>query len=246
MLFRHNDLGSALDKASQLLEDSSYLTDAESTYHPSMIPIRENSRLGKNIIRLEDLVEYSIDNGITDGGYAVNSVCEANMVDADTIAFSIDEVSAIVDPEMADTAIQLKEAGFDVYAAPISSYNPIAQLTEAVVDTMIQCNGTEYERVADSIFEAFINDEYDKVLSEASIVDKIKPSEEQVKNAVASDSSDSKKFAAEKLAALKKKLAELKVKAGNCVGAAKEAVMNAIGKCKQAIIHLKDGIASKF
>lgn len=244
MLFKQSELDTALGEASRLLEGSSYLTDAESAYHPSMLPIRENSRLGLNMIKLEDFVEYALDNGISDAGYALNSVCEANDVEPDTIGFSIDEVSAIYDDEMTDTAVQLKEAGVPVFANPISSLNPVYQITEAVIDTMVQYADTEQEDAADSLFEAFINDDYATVLSEAEIVDKIKSGAESAKNAVAGAASDAKKFASEKLASLRKKLRELQAKAAKATGQAKDFILRQIDKVKQAISHLVAKIKS--
>ena len=244
MLFKQSELDSALDEASRLLEGSSYLTDAESVYHPSMLPIRENSRLGLNMIKLEDFVEYALDNGISDAGYALNSVCEANDVEPGTIGFSIDEVSAIYDDEMTDTAVQLKEAGVPVFANPISSLNPVYQITEAVIDTMVQYADTEQEDVADALFEAYVNDDYDTVLSEAEIVDKIKSGAESAKNAVAGAASDAKKFASEKLASLRKKLRELQAKAAKATGQAKDFILRQIDKVKQAISHLVAKIKS--
>lgn len=246
MLFKQSELGSALDEASRLLEGSSYLTDAESAYHPSMLPIRENSRLGLNMIKLEDFVEYALDNGISDASYALNSVCEANDVDPSSVGFSIDEVSAIYDDEMTDTAMQLKEAGIPVFANPISSLDPIYQITEAVVDTMIEYAGTESEDYADSLFEAFINDDYSTVLSEAEVIDKIKSGAESAKNAVVGAVSDAKKFASKKLASLRKKLRELQKKASTATGEAKVFLSKQIDKVKQAIAHLKAKLKKSF
>ena len=245
MLFKQDELNSAIDEASRLLDNSSYLTESESVYDPTMVAIRENSRLGLNIIRLEDLVEYAQCNGISDAGYAIDSICEANQVDMYTLAFSIDEVSAIYDPEMADTALVFKENGAQVFAAPISSLNPVYQLTSAVTDNMLEMCGTEYEQAADSLLEDFINDNYDSVLSEAAIIDKMKTGAESVKNTVLNAASNVKKTAAEKLAALRKKLVEYKEKAKHLAGVATQKCLKAIEKIKQAIIYLKNKIASK-
>ena len=105
--------------------------------------------------------------------------------------------------------------------------------------------GTEYEQAADSLLEDFINDNYDSVLSEAAIIDKMKTGAESVKNTVLNAASNVKKTAAEKLAALRKKLVEYKEKAKHLAGVAKQKCLKAIEKIKQAIIYLKNKIASK-
>ena len=67
MLYNANDLQmSVIDEAMTLLEGANYLTESESRYYPEMVPIRENDRLGYKLMRIEDLVEYSLANGITD------------------------------------------------------------------------------------------------------------------------------------------------------------------------------------
>ena len=238
MLIKQNELINPLDEAAQLLETSQFLNESESSYQPFMVPIRESKQYDANLIRVEDLVEYALTNGITDANYAIDSVCEANDVDQTTVAFSIDESMAIYDEEMLDTARCLREAGYSVMVAPISNMNPVYQLVESVVDTMTYYTGTENEDYCDSLFEAFISDDYETVFSEASILDKAKAGANGIKNSVVSGAKNAKKFASDKLAALRKKYRELKAKAASATGSAKKKFLAAAAKVKQGIDHL--------
>jgi hypothetical protein len=245
MLFKQSELSSSLDEATSLLEDSMFLNESESSYHPYMIPIRESKEYDANIVKIEDLVEYSMANGITDAQYAIDQVCEANDIDINTLAFSIDEVSAYYDEEMLDTALALKEAGAGVIVAPISRMDPMYQLTESVVDTMVECTGTEDEEIADALFEAFIMDDYDTVFSEAAIVDRIKSKGSAVKASVSAKMANAKKAASEKMASLREKMRALKERAKTLTGKAKEKCLAAIEKCKQGIAFIKQKISRK-
>ena len=65
-----------IDEAISLLNKAKYLTESESTYHPEMVPIKENTRLGKKMIRLEDFVEYAFSNGNADANTALKARVE--------------------------------------------------------------------------------------------------------------------------------------------------------------------------
>lgn len=247
MLFKQEDLTKPIDEATTLLEESMYLTDAESSYHPFMIPIRESKQYEANVVKIEDLVEYSMANGITDAQYAIDQVCEANEISVDTLAFSIDEANAFYDEEMLDTAVQLREAGAAVVVAPISHLDPMYQATDIVVDAMMECTGTEHEEEADALFEAFIMDDYDTVFDEGSLACKVagKNCAAGTKASLNAKASNAKKGASEKMAALREKLRSLKEKAKGLTGKAKEKANAAIAKCKQAIEFLKQKVSKK-
>lgn len=247
MLFKQNDLVSSIDEATALLEDACFLNEAESSYHPYMIPVRESKQYEANVIKIEDLVEYSMANGITDAQYAIDQVCEANDITADTLAFSIDEANAFYDEEMLDTAVALKEAGAAVVVAPISRLDPMYQATDIVVDAMMECTGTEYEEHADALFEAFVMDDYDTVFDEGSLACKVtgKNYAAGTKATLTAKAANAKKAASEKMAALREKLRSLKEKAKGLTGKAKEKANAAIAKCKQAIDFLKQKVSRK-
>ena len=244
MLFKQSDLTDTLDEATQLLESCQFLNEAESSYHPYMVPIRESKEYEANIVKVEDLVEYSMANGITDAGYAIDQICESNDLSIDTLAFSIDEAMAFYDDEMLDTALTLAEAGAAVVVAPISRLDPMYQLTESVVDNMMEYTGTENEEAADALFESFIMDDYDSVFAEAAIVDKIKTKASGVKAAVSSKASNAKKAISEKMASLREKMRGLKERAKTLTGKAKEKCLAAIDKCKQGLSFLKEKLSA--
>lgn len=270
MLFKQDDL--CVDDVTAVFESCDYLTEEESQYFPSMVSIRENTRLGLNIIKVEDLVEYAMYNGITEASEAISNICEANGVDISTIGFSVDDVSVLEDTEMADTALQLKESGVQVFTSPISTNDIIYKVTEAVVDVMTEAHGTEDEKIADSLFESFIMDDMDQVLSENAVIDKIKSGASTVKDAavkakdkvvdtagevkdkVTSMAGNAKKAAAKKLASLKVTYNNLKKKLSSAAtGEGKKKIQVVMAKVKQGIeflkqklIGAKDTIASKF
>jgi hypothetical protein len=100
MLFSQNELINPLDEAAQLLESSQFLNESESAYQPYMVPIRESKQYGSNLIKVEDLVEYSLANGIIDANYAIDSVCEANDIEREKMA---------EDARQFDSKMQLEE-----------------------------------------------------------------------------------------------------------------------------------------
>ena len=174
MLYTANEMKTSfLDEAMAILEGANYLSEDESKYYPHMVPIRENARIGRNLIRVEDLVEYSLSNGINDGAYALGQICEAANVDPQTIAFSIDEVSILEDSEMEDTVRQLMAAGAEVYTAPISENDMVYIMAESVCDVSIIGIEEDAEDYTDALFEAFLDDDFETFFSENSITENI-------------------------------------------------------------------------
>lgn len=179
MLYTNRDLQlNNLNAISRLLENANYLNEQECIYRPEMVPIRENSRIQRDIIRLEDFVDFALANGITEGGYALAQICEASGVSQDNIVFSVDEVSVLEDFEMEDTVRKLLEAGQEVYACPVSSNDISYILAESVVNAADACLDNDNEDYCDYLLEAYINDKFDILLSEQYIIegvlDKIK------------------------------------------------------------------------
>lgn len=217
----------SLDEATELLSNASYLTESESRYYPEMVPIRENARIGKNLVRVEDLVEYALSNGITDGGVALEQICEASQVDKDSIALSVDEVSVLEDSNMEDTVRGLRDAGAIVYAAPISESDVAYKLSESVVNEMLESLSNGDEDKCDALFEAYINDNFDYIFSESScgsMADKVVKSAKKSKN-----------WAAKKVSSLRTligKAADKKKSSGSSVFG------KAAAKMKQGVNHL--------
>lgn len=246
MLFKQSELtGSSLDEAIELIDDSSFLTESESSYYPFMVSIRENSRLGLNLIEMEDLIEYANSNGIFEADKAIKSVCEENSIDdINSIGFSVNETTLISDPEMVDTVSCFKEQGFDVFINPISSLDPVYQVSSAIVESMINYSGTTQEQYFDRLFESFLNDEYiDEILSESEIIKNIKSNTEGIKNSITQTATDAKNYAFKKLASLQSIYRQLKRKMNTTYGDAKNAVREQLDKVSKGIDYLKNKIS---
>ena len=154
MLITESQLGTGFGRSGMsLLENMSYLTEEESQYHAAMVPIVENARIGANVVALEDIMKFSESNGIEDLGYALSCVCEASGIEANTIAFSVQETSIIGDSEIASLAKDIMNEGAPIVAVPLSDYHPANILAEAaVVDLCLNDDS--------SLLEAFINDDF--------------------------------------------------------------------------------------
>lgn len=234
-------LGSSLNEATTFLDNSYYLTEQESAYYPAMVLVRENSRLGLNLVRLEDLVDYSLANNITDYGYAINSVCEASNVDVGSIGLSVDEVSIIEDAEMADTVREFGNNGIPVYVAPLPSTDIACVMAEAVIDTCVEYDNADY------LLEAYVDDDFETLLNENVITDKISSAYKTVKgaasnaydkvaNAISSAKNTSSKWISKKIVSLKKTYRKYKEKAKNFASPKIDAICR---KIKSAIEFLK-------
>ena len=144
-----------------MLESMDYLTEDESTYDAAMVPIVENSRIGANVVALEDIMEFCESNGIEDMGYAVSQICEASNVEPSTLAFSVQETSVIADADMAQLVSDVMSEGCNVLAVPPSPYDPLNEMAGMAVEACM--NGD------DSLLEAYANFDFYEFLDEATI-----------------------------------------------------------------------------
>ena len=108
-----------------LLESMSYL---ESTYHPAMIPIVENSRLNAYIVDVEDVIRLSEETGEAFDD-AVISVAESNGIDPEDVILSVDEVAAYENDDIEDL---LNESIFYCVKKPSDIFTFTEALTEEV------------------------------------------------------------------------------------------------------------------
>lgn len=263
MLFTESQMQmGALDRATALLENASYLSDAEARYYPEMVPIRENSRLQKHIVRVEDLVEYAMSNGIGDGGVALQQICEASNIDMSTVAFSVDEVSILEDLNMEDTVRGLIQAGAQVYAAPLSEDDMANVMAESVTELMLFGEETGQSEITDALLEAFVVDDFETLFNEEGMVQKVKEKASKAKNAAVSKASDiahkvevavkqaaskSRKWIAKKISAFRNVLGRLKdraTKQGEYAPGVKGIFNKVIAKIKQAIEYLSSLLSS--
>ena len=241
-----------LNEASAFLENATFLTDSESAYLPQMVTIVENSRLGYNLIRLEDFLDYTMTNGITEATYGLEKVCEANGIDPSTIGFSVDEVSLLEDSDMYDTAVALQESNFPVYASPEPATSISYILTEAVLDTAIQYN----EDDMNTILEAYLEDDID-TLQEAGVFDAISDKAQslrrsasdvidRVKSTMVQSKDKSRKWIAKKISSLKSLGNQWMSKAASIPGKGKEVAKGVVNKINSCISYLGKKLRSAF
>lgn len=107
------------------LVDNLQSIDEASIYPVSMVRVRYNDRLDKNLIQLEELCEFSNANGINDGESAINTICEDCGIDNDSkIGFVVNEASLYEDDELSSVAQSLKQNKYPLFISEISSRNP--------------------------------------------------------------------------------------------------------------------------
>ena len=224
-----------LDEEFNFLDNSCYLTEQESIFYPAMVPIVENSRLGLNLIKLEDLVDYSIQNNITDSGYAIGRVCEAAGIDIGTIGVYVNETSIIQDNDLEDDVRSFIENGVPTFIAPLPKSDIAYVLAEAVVSCM------EYYNNADYLLEAYVLDDFDTLLNEeisltAISKNKLSNLANKIANTVKDAKNASTTWISKKIASLGNLLSEYKDKAKSTASSGYNAICN---KLSSAIDFLK-------
>lgn len=103
-----------------------YLTEAEAVYHPELIPIVENHRIGKQLLALENLQEFCESNGINDLDTGVQRICEAHNICLEDIGFTINDYTLIGNTILQEYAAALKQSGNTVTIKPLSPYDPVS------------------------------------------------------------------------------------------------------------------------
>ena len=161
MIITESQMGFGASNGIRLLDNMYYLSESESQYAPAMVPIVENTNVGKYMIALEDLQEFADSNGISDMGYALTCVCEADNLDPSYVGFTIQEENVIAYPDMANMVSNLLNEGVTVLAKPINPYDPVCIVGEACLDYSI--NSGNFGPFAMFIMEA-VNAQQNKVL----------------------------------------------------------------------------------
>lgn len=223
MLYSANQL---TPTSASVLESLQYLTEAESKYDPCMVSIKNSRRLDQDMIRLESVRDYVLDSGINNVVDVIHNICEANLISTNKVAFMVNEASLYEDDELANTAYQLLEHGFNVNIAQLSSDNIYYRaLDEALrLDQYAETFDESYN-LQDYVFnENIIKDGYQKVK------DTVSRNVDNMGNLY----NDTKKGISNKLAALSKKIKELTDKAKTLTGSAKETINKQINKLKAA------------
>lgn len=176
MLYNQEDLQmTVVDEAAALLEGANFLTEEESRYYPEMVPLRENYRTGYKLLRMEDLVEYSLSNGIGDAGVAVMQICEASGVDPNELAFTVDEVNLLEDSEMEETVREIMQTnpGVKFFTAPISENDMASIITNAVITTLAEALDQGQGDYGEALFEAYVDNDFPALFSEDFLVEEI-------------------------------------------------------------------------
>ena len=209
-----------------VLESLQYLTEAESKYDPCMVSIKNSRRLDQDMIRLESVRDYVLDSGINNVVDVIHNICEANLISTNKVAFMVNESSLYEDDELANTAYQLLEHGFNVNIAQLSSDNIYYRaLDEALRLDQYAETFEESYNLQDYVFnENIIKDGYQKVK------DTVSRNVDNMKDFY----NDTKKGISNKLAALSKKIKELTAKGKALTGSAKETINKQINKLKAA------------
>ena len=223
MLYSANQL---TPTPTSVLESLQYLTEAESKYDPCMVSIKNSRRLDQDMIRLESVRDYVLDSGINNVVDVIHNICEANLISTNKVAFMVNEASLYEDDELANTAYQLLEHGFNVNIAQLSSDNIYYRaLDEALrLDQYTETFDESYN-LQDYVFnENIIKDGYQKVK------DTVSRNVDNMKDFY----NDTKKGISNKLAALSKKIKELTAKATTLTGSAKKTINKQINKLKAA------------
>nr|DAP83836.1 MAG TPA: hypothetical protein [Caudoviricetes sp.] len=154
MLITESQLGTGVARSGMsLLESMSYLTEEESKFHAAMVPVVENARIGANVVALEDIMKFAESNGIEDLGIALNAVCEASDIAANTVMFSVQETSVIADRATAGLVKDIMAEGVAIAAVPLSANHPASVLAEAAMDEL-------FETGSHALLEAYINDSF--------------------------------------------------------------------------------------
>ena len=154
MLITESQLGTGVARSGMsLLESMSYLTEEESKFHAAMVPVVENARIGANVVALEDIMKFAESNGIEDLGIALNAVCEASDIAANTVMFSVQETSVIADRATAGLVKDIMAEGVAIAAVPLSAKHPASVLAEAAMDEL-------FETGSHALLEAYINDSF--------------------------------------------------------------------------------------
>ena len=191
MLITESQLGTGVARSGMsLLESMSYLTEEESKFHAAMVPVVENARIGANVVALEDIMKFAESNGIEDLGIALNAVCEASDIAANTVMFSVQETSVIADRATAGLVKDIMAEGVAIAAVPLSAKHPASVLAEAAMDEL-------FETGSHALLEAYINDSFGAFVEaakkaakpvvapaaqKAAVAPAAAPAEDQVKN----------------------------------------------------------------
>ena len=141
MLFTESYLGT---NPFSILDEGVYLTENESCTQPHTLPIKENSRLGINIINYSDIEKLSENYFINDIS-SLNLIIESNEISG-PLVIAINEEDMILNPHLSNVF------GMDnIVINPISTSDPIYTYCEAwckELENDISLNERSYAQIA--------------------------------------------------------------------------------------------------
>lgn len=127
MLFTESQLQMGTDPFI-ILDEATYLTEAEATLQPQMVPVIENSRLQSYVIDFNSIRHLSEQWGI-DYTDAIVSIAEAGGINLDDVCIAIDEADIIEHPELSTIG--------PIVVTPLSEDNPEYVLTEYLLEQLM-------------------------------------------------------------------------------------------------------------
>lgn len=247
MILKNHQINS-LNEAKTVIGASQFLTESESEYYPEAVPIRETND-GYYMIKLEDLCEYALSNGIDDAYKAVSSVCESNDIyDKDRVIFGVDETSLLVDPELADTALAFVNEGATVGTLHVSDNDPLAQLAEAVVEGMLYYEEMGDNTSSNSLIEAYVMDDVDTLLEAdltgmKEIGSNVKLKAYRAYNTVTGDAN---KALTNGFNSAKNTFNHMQGNVNKAIGNAQSRINGGINNAIKSVSDVKKGVSSRF
>lgn len=208
------------------------LLESECNFAPQMVNVIYDKSHNTNYIKLEEMVEYSIKNGIYDGTQILSNIYQANKIPENIpVAFSVNESTLYADDYMVKTVNKIKKANFDIKINPISKYSTeYRKLTEALeLDSAFDTfEESKYlNAYCENVLED-ISDKAGKIATKTS--DSVKDTYNNAKNKVSSGIN----ALANKYASIKKAISEKTNSLKNIPAKARSFALLQINKLKTA------------
>ena len=232
-----------------LLDEMNYLSEEYSQFPAMMVPVYGNDEVGKDLINLDKFCQFAESNNIDDIGYAIAEVCKVNEVKLDNLGFIVEETACYANDDIADVAFFLRENGYHVYLAPISSenkyYRALKEAFELDAEQPNYASSPYLQAYCEDIAlnENIFEDGRAK-LGQAGdwVVDKAGAAKQKVIDAgrtIKSTATSGVDALSKKFAAAKKTYQELKAKLSRTAGEAKAFLSRQVAKAKEVMDSLK-------
>jgi hypothetical protein len=195
------------------------------------VPVIFNNRFEKDLIKLENFLEYAESNSIEDAGKAIADICESNSISTNDIGFYVNESSMLSDDDVCDTAKFMMDNGYTVKVVAESSdsiwYKELTEAMQYDEDT------PGYE--SSYSLQGYCGDYFNEGVKDAIESGKVKAI--QFKDS-------SKEVLAKKYSAAKKLYHELGEKMSRTSGDAKAAAARQYAKAKATMQRLGEKLAA--